>query len=114
MDKWLLIMVSHLIINGPLMIYIGYTNSSDKHTFYLLFILGLFMLVHLLYKYYINELSAWLYIHLLLYVPLFIYTGYLGINNMDVPWYHYEFILAIGIAATGYHLLKIMNYYELL
>ena len=24
--------------------------------------------------------------------------GYLGVNNKDIPWYNYEFILAIGIA----------------
>ena len=112
MDKWLLIMIFHILINGPLMIYIGYFKPSNIAIYYLLFILSLFILGYLIYKYFINEMSAWLYIHLLIFVPLFMYTGYLGINNIKIPWYNYEFILAIGIAATFYHLLKIKDYFS--
>ena len=36
----------------------------------------------------------------------------LGINNMEIPWYNYEFILVIGVAASGYHLLKIIDHYK--
>ena len=112
MDRWLMIMLSHLLINGPLMIYIGYTKASTIYVFYLLFILGIFMLGYLGFKWFKNEMSAWLYVHLLVYIPLFMYTGYLGINNMEIPWYNYEFILAIGVAASGYHLLKIIDHYK--
>ena len=112
MDNWLMIMISHIIINGPLMIYIGYTKASNIYVYYLLLILGLFMLGYLLFKWSKDEMSAWLYIHLFVYVPLFMYTGYLGVNNKEIPWYNYEFILAIGIAATGYHLIKLKNYLD--
>ena len=34
MDRWLMIMLSHLLINGPLMIYIGYTKATNIYVFY--------------------------------------------------------------------------------
>jgi len=50
---------------------------------------------------------AWLYVHLVLFVPLFIYIAYHRIINQKIPNYTYSFLLAIGIAAFGYHLVRL-------
>ena len=59
--------------------------NQQIYMYFIYFILGLFMIGYLGFKWFKNEMSAWLYIHLLVYVPLFMYTGYLGINNMKYP-----------------------------
>ena len=113
MDYWFLIILQHLLINGPLMIYIGYIKPKHIFYYYLLFIIGLVFAIHLLFKYLGEQkLSAWLYVHLLIHIPLFMYVGYLGINNMKIAWYYYEFILALGIAAMGYFSVKLYKYYN--
>lgn len=89
------------------MIYIGYVKPKHKLFYWLLLLIGIGLILDILYKYYKNTMHAWLVIHLILFAPLFLYTGYLGINDKKIPYYLHSFILAIGIAALGYHLIKI-------
>ena len=98
----------HVGFNGPLMMYIGYTKPKHKFFYWLLLVLGILILIDLLYKLYTNNLRAWLVVHLVLFVPLFIYTGYLGISSKNIDYYYYSFLSAIGIAAFGYHLVKLL------
>ena len=108
MNKHTLISLIHILINGPLMIYIGYFKPRDIIFYWLLLLIGIGLILDILYKYYKNQVHAWLVIHLLLFAPLFIYTGYLGIKRDKIPYYLHSFILAIGIAAFGYHILKLI------
>ena len=108
MNKHTLISLIHILINGPLMIYIGYFKPKDIIFYWLLLLIGIGLIFDILYKYYKNQVHAWLVIHLLLFAPLFIYTGYLGIKRDKIPYYLHSFILAIGIAAFGYHILKLI------
>lgn len=107
MDKHKIISLVHVILNGPLMIYIGYFKPKNIIYYWLLLIIGLSLMVDILYRYYKNNIHAWLLVHLILFSPLFIYTGYLGIKKEKIPYYLYSFILAIGIAALGYHIIKL-------
>ena len=56
-----------------------------------------------------KTLSPWLYIHLLLFSVLLLSIVYYKFYKNKVPVYLYSFLLAVGIAAFGYHLLKIIR-----
>ena len=110
-DRWLLIMLFHIFFNGPLLIYIGYVKPTDIYLYLYLLLKASTFLVYLLYKLYTtSNLSPWLYVHLILFMPLFIYVGYLGTYNLTIPNYLYEFLIAIGLGAIAYHLYKLKNY----
>ena len=108
MNKHILISLIHIFINGPLMIYIGYFKPKNIIFYWILLLIGIGLILDILYKYVKNNIHAWLVIHLILFAPLFAYTGYLGINKEKIPYYLHSFILAIGIAALGYHILKLV------
>ena len=108
MNKHTLISLIHVFINGPLMIYIGYFKPKNIIFYWILFLIGIGLILDILYRYVKNNIHAWLVIHLILFAPLFAYTGYLGINKEKIPYYLHSFILAIGIAALGYHILKLV------
>lgn len=109
MDIHKLISTFHVVFNGPYMIYIGYAQPKNIIFYWILFLIGIFLILDIIYKYYKNKMHAWLYVHLILFAPLFIYTGYLGIKKDKIPYYLYSFLLAIGIAAVGYHLIKLLK-----
>ena len=103
-----LISIIHVLINGPLMMYIGFFKPKNILFYWLLLVIGISLILYILYKYHKKKIHAWLLVHLILFTPLFIYTGYLGIKKEKIPYYLYSFILAVGIAAVGYHLLKLI------
>ena len=107
MNKHLIIHIFHIIIFGPLLIYIGYSKPSQIYFYYILGILGILLLADIFYRFITNKMYAWLYVHLFLFVPLFIYIAYHRILNQKIPNYTYSFLLAIGIAAFGYHLVRL-------
>jgi len=107
MNKHLIIHLFHIIIFGPLLIYIGYSKPSQLYFYYILGILGILLLIDILYRLITKHMYAWLYVHLVLFVPLFIYIAYHRIINQKIPNYTYSFLLAIGIAAFGYHLVRL-------
>ena len=88
------------------MIYYGYFKPKNIIFHWILLIIGILLILDILYRYLKNKMHAWLYVHLFLFAPLFIYTGYLGVNKIKIPYYLHSYILAIGLAALGYHVLK--------
>lgn len=104
-----IISLSHVLFNGPYMIYIGFVKPKSIIFYYLLFFIGLIVLLDILYKFYHQQFYAWYYVHLFLFAPLFIYGGYLGITYQKIPYYVYSFLLAIGLAAFFYHLIKLIK-----
>ena len=56
-----------------------------------------------------NKLYAWLVVHFLLFSTLFFAICYYHFSGKKVPYYLYSFCVAIGIAAIGYHALKLFN-----
>ncbi len=110
MNYMILNSLTHVLFNGPIMMYIGYTHPKHIFFYWLLLVLGILVLLLLLYKILTIEARAWLVVHLLLFAPLFIWIGYLGVTRSTIPKYYYSFLTAIGIAAFGYHLVKIVKY----
>jgi hypothetical protein len=111
MNRWLIIMLFHILVNGPLMIYIGYNKPINIYFYWILLIIGIIILMDVIYKLYKKKMNAWLYVYLILFIPLFIYTGYLGIMKEEIQGYNYDFILTIGIGALGYHLIQLKKKY---
>lgn len=109
--KNILIMISliHIFITGPLFIYIGLTKSYNIIFSIILFILAVIIVSAFIYRYFNKQLYAWLYVHLLLFATLLFYISYLRFTQQKIPDYLYSFLIAIGIAAIGYHIIKLIK-----
>lgn len=109
MNLDLIISLVHVFITGPLFIYIGLTKPINMIYYYILLLLAVIIVLAFIYRYLYKQLYAWLYVHLLLFASLLFSIFYLKIMNKEVPYYLYSFLIAIGIAAIGYHLIKIFK-----
>jgi len=105
-----IISLFHVFVSGPLLIYIGLTKSYNFLFSLLLFLFGITIITAFIYKYLNKQLYAWLYIHLFLFASLFLYISYLRFTQKLIPDYLYSFLVAIGIAAVGYHIIKLYKY----
>ena len=106
----LIISLIHIFFTGPLLIYIGLVKPSNIIFSYILLLLAIVILVAFIYRFINKQLYAWIYVHLLLFSTLLIYMSYLKFNQLKIPDYLYSFLLAIGIAAIGYHIIKVLKY----
>ena len=109
MNSHTIISLFHLFVNGPYMIYIGLMKPKSNIFYIILFLVGLLVLIDIIYKLIKRNFSAWYFVHLFLFAPLFLYGGYLGIKEEKIPQYVYSFLLAIGLAAFFYHLIKLVE-----
>ena len=105
-----IISLIHIFLSGPLLVYIGLTHSQNILFYLTLFLFVIIIITAFIYKYLNKKLYAWLYVHLILFSSLFIYISYLKFTQKPIPDYLYSFLLAIGIAAIGYHIIKIYKY----
>jgi hypothetical protein len=104
-----IISLIHIFIIGPLLIYIGLVNPHNILFYKLLFSLTIIIIISFIYKYLNKQLYAWLYVHLLIFATLLFYICYLRFTNQKIAKYLYSFIIAIGIASIGYHIIKVGN-----
>ena len=107
MNEDLIISLVHVFFSGPYLIYLGLYKPKSIYFYILLFILALVIIGAFIYRYLTNKLYAWIFVHLLLFVVLFLTISILRFMNKEIPYYLYSFLLAIGIAAVGYHIIKI-------
>lgn len=103
----LIISLVHIFANGPYLIYLGLYQPENVYYYIGLFILALAIMGVFIYKFLTNKLYAWLLVHLFLFVSLFLTICILKFMDKKIPQYLFSFILAIGIAAVGYHIIKI-------
>lgn len=106
---YLIVSLIHIFINGPLFVYIGLVKPKNILFYILLFLLAIIIIISFIYRYIKKQLYAWLYIHLLLFSTLLLYICYLRFTQQEIPKYLYSFLTAIGIAAIGYHIIKIFS-----
>jgi len=109
MDYDFIISLIHVFFTGPLLIYIGLTKPDNIIFYYALLLLALIKIIAFIYRLLKKQLYAWLYVHLLLFVTLLLSIFYLKFADQKIPYYLYSFLVAIGIAAVGYHLIKIFK-----
>ncbi len=89
--------------------YIGIAKPESIYFYVVLLLMAIAIIIAFISEYMKRTLSPWLYIHLLLFSLLLLSIVYYKFYKGDVPLYLYSFLLAVGIAAFGYHLLKIIR-----
>lgn len=99
----------HILFTGPLLIYVGLMKPPYDWVYWMLFILGLYVLVEfgkwvLTTKW--TEHHIWGAVHMLLLAPLLLYVGWM---KTATPNTVYSLMLAVGIAAFGYHFLRLVQ-----
>lgn len=106
----LTIYLAHVLIIGPLLVYVGNTYGVGLTNMMLniLIITGLVITIYHLYLTYTKGLSSgFIYLlHGLIFGPLILYVGLTGSEGF---WGAYSVLMMIGFASIGYHAKKIYN-----
>lgn len=102
----------HLLFVAPLLIYIGLSKPKQNWVYIILFILGIGVVLNFLSKIVRqdkwNQRTVWFAIHMLLFASLLMYVGWYGVKAADVS---YSLLLAVGVAAFGYHSIRLIQRY---
>jgi hypothetical protein len=101
--------ILHIILIGPILLYIALEKNIHKHVYDILLALGITLSIYFIYVIYLHKLSSyhvWLIIHLLIFAPLLIWMGF---AKEKTPRIIISLILAIGCAAIGYHSIRLFQ-----
>ena len=109
-DYHTIIKIAHITFNGPLLLYISLAKPTNIYIYYFLLLVGLAVLYTTLSKIMNNRGYKWLYIHLLIFVPVILRVSYLGIKEEKIPYYLFSFLQAMGIGAVGHHLINLFTH----
>lgn len=96
----------HIFVTGPLLVYAGLVKDKPRWLFDVLFVFGISLAAYFPYVMYKNKLSqyhVWLAIHLFIIVGLMLAAG---IMREKTPRIIFSLLLAIGVAAIGYHAIR--------
>lgn len=105
LDKHTIIHLFHILLVGPLFLYVGIKRDAiPSLMFPFLLVLGIFITIYhayLAFNKFRQGLSAWVnYIHFLIIGPLLVYIGY---NGLETSRKFYELLLLLGMSTIGYH-----------
>ena len=106
MTSWKTINLFHVLVTGPLLIYIGLSKNISPVFYNLLVVASILLALYLLSLLLKNSKRTWLIIHLLVFLPLLLWCG---IAKEKTPYMVKSGLLAIGCAAFGYHLIYIIQ-----
>lgn len=107
--KSIYVSFAHILFTGPLLLYVGVKRPTDIWIYYFMAIYGLIAAIYLLYKLFGSEWKPdkiWYIVHILLFIPLVLY---ISIYNKKMNPTFFSFLTAVGIAAIGYHLFKLLR-----
>lgn len=101
----------HVFLIGPLLIYIGLLKP--EHELFYSILLGLGIIVLLKFAYSIlsqkfSQKSVWYVLHVLLFSMIVIYVGLNGKHTLQIG---YSLLLATGVSAFGYHLIRLFGWH---
>jgi len=99
----------HMLFSGPLLIYVALVQPTSPYVYWLLLLLGIAICFKFTYSAFTTEFSqrhVWFAIHAILFSSLLIYVGSMG---PDTPKVGYSLLLAVGIAAIGYHTIRLIQ-----
>jgi hypothetical protein len=99
----------HILITGPLLIYIGLMKPMTKWIYYVLGVLGIIVLLWMVFeikKNGFNSKSIWYIIHACIFAPLLLYFAW---KKWESPPQLFGVLLAIGLAAVSYHFIKLFR-----
>lgn len=100
----------HILFIGPLLIYIGLVKPQKVVVYNILLGLGvlvIFKFAYLLVTERLNQRSIWYILHIILFSTIALYVG---IKQNKTPRIGYSLLLATGIAAFGYHLIRQLGF----
>lgn len=103
--------LAHMLVTGPVFVYVGLAETKPRWMYHFLLVFGLLLVGYFVYVISTKELSqyhVWLGIHLLIFVPLMLAVG---IMQDESPRILFSLLLAIGIAAIGYHAIRLYQHY---
>jgi len=99
----------HIFVTGPFLIYVGSRKPASPVVYWALLSLGIAVALIFSYKAYMTawgQRHVWFAIHAILFSSLLIYVG---VKAQETPDVAYSLLLAIGVAAVGYHALRALH-----
>ena len=111
MDSYLLIVILHVVVIVPFLLWVGFGRAATPEWVYpVLFGLGLLVLIYHAYRgvgsYFAKSPALWVHvIHVLFIAPLLLWVGYYA-KKTERP--AYDMLLLISFAAFGFHLYKLI------
>lgn len=100
----------HILFSGPLLMYVGHQKPEQQWIYTLLLVIGIFLVVffawHIFEHLPVSQRHIWLILHAVVFSGLLIYVGFKGPKASQVA---FSLLLAIGIAAFGYHLVRLID-----
>lgn len=105
-----LVNIAHVLVTGPFFIYIGLAQPS--HVGWYRVCLGLGAVLALLFAWKLwstawSQYHIWLLIHLLLFAGLLVAVG---VQKKQTPQILFSIMIAVGCAAIGYHLIRLVQH----
>ncbi len=111
LDKYLLVVVFHVAVIAPLLMFVGFTRAATPEWLYnVLFGMGILVFLYHGYKAFMRLLAyspvIWVnLIHVLIVAPLLLWIGYHA-KTTGRP--AYDMLLMTAFAAFGFHLYKLV------
>lgn len=111
MDAFFLIVILHVLVISPFLLYVGFSRAATPEWMYnTLFAVGILSLVYHSYKGLSRILSgsmqAWQnLIHVFIIAPLLLWIGYYG-KRTERP--AYDMLLVTSFGGFGFHLYKLI------
>lgn len=103
--------LAHILVTGPLLVYVGVVDEKPVWVYNVLVALGALMVLYIPYVMYTTKLGpyhVWLAIHLFIFAGLIIAVGVLRDKS---PHILLSLLLAIGVAAIGFHAIRAYQAY---
>lgn len=100
----------HILFIGPLLMYIGLVKPQNVIMYNVLLGLGVLVIVkfaYLLVTETLTQRSVWYILHIVLFAIIALYVG---VKQNKTPRIGYSLLLATGIAAFGYHLIRQLGF----
>jgi len=105
--SWKNINLFHVLVSGPLLIYIGISENIPSILYDILIAISVLLWIYLLYLINQNDKRTWLIIHLLIFLPLLFWFG---VEKEKAPYMIKAILLAIGCGAFGFHSIYIIKH----
>lgn len=101
--------ILHILLIGPLLMYVGLMKPAQTWVYYALGTLGLGIFIRFLWEFASSKLSqrsVWYVLHFTLFAGLLLVAAWYG---PTAPQIVFSLLLAVGVAALGYHSIRALN-----
>lgn len=111
MTNPLLVNLFHIIFTGPFLVYTGLMKPNNKYIYLVLLLMAVILILVFVIQIAQGIIKPWIMLHACLFSILLGYMGYIGFfqGRQNIPEFSFSFLLALGLAATTYHLLRIVQ-----